>query len=439
MWFLRHSKAFTPVQVGPPPDLAQMGHDVINWAGNQVYGAALVHAPGSVEELQELVARSSKCKALGTRHSFNLIADTDADHISTENLSCVLAIDKEARTVTVQAGVPYGRFCKQLDEAGFALHNLASLPHISVAGACATATHGSGVKNGNLATAVSALDMVKGAGELVSLSRKKDGDLFKGAVVNLGALGIVTSLTLDVNPTFQMSQMVYEGLPLAVLSNNIEEVMSLGYSVSLFTTWQESVFEQVWVKSVAGSVFPPEIHGAKPATQKLHPIPGASPVNCTDQLGIPGPWYERMPHFRMDFTPSSGDELQTEYLVPQEHIYEALCAVDKMREQIAPLLHISEVRAIAEDDLWMSPCYKQPCVGVHFTWKSMWDEVEALLPAIDHAFSPFQGRPHWGKLFDAPPERIRSLYPRRPDFEGLAREFDPEGKFKNDFLVRLGL
>ncbi len=411
-----------------------MKHLMHNWAGNQIYGAERVYAPESVAELQELVARLSKCRALGTRHSFNLIADTNADHISTENLTGGLAIDEEAQTVTVGAGMPYGRFCRQLDEAGFALHNLASLPHISVAGACATATHGSGLKNGNLATAVSALEIVKGDGEIVSLSRAKDGDRFNGAVVNLGALGVVSNVTLDVKPTFLMSQVVYEGLPLAALETRFEEVMSLGYSVSLFTTWQEPAFEQVWVKNVAGSAFPPEIHGARRATQKLHPIPGASPVNCTDQLGVPGPWYERMPHFRMDFTPSSGDELQTEYLVPLEHIYDALCAVDKMRERIAPLIHISEIRAIAEDDLWMSPCYKQPCVGVHFTWKSMWPEVEALLPAIDEAFAPFHGRPHWGKLFISPPDRIRSLYPRVQNFIALAEEFDPAGKFRNEFL-----
>ena len=217
------------------------------------------------------------------------------------------------------------------------MHNLASLPHVSVAGACATATHGSGSKNGNLSTAVSALEIVTADGEVVTLSRQKDGDRFAGAGVALGGLGVVTKVTLDVQPTFQVRQVVYENLSLAQLENHLDDIFASGYSVSLFTDWQNHRATQVWIKHRVepgdSFEFAPEFYGAKLATRKLHPLAGHSAENCTEQMGIPGPWYERLPHFRMNFTPSSGAELQTEYFVPRNRGYEAILAVEKLRDQ----------------------------------------------------------------------------------------------------------
>ena len=240
----------------------------------------------------------------------------------------VVALDPEARTVTVESGMSYGQLCPYLHEKGFALHNLASLPHISIVGACATATHGSGVRNGNLATAVSALELVTANGDVLTLSRAKDGDTFLGAVVNLGALGVVTKVTLDVQPSFMMRQDVYENLPLAQLTDHFENIVSSGYSVSLFTDWQNKRINEVWVKRriEKGDSSPtkPDFYGARLATKNLHPIAELSAENCTEQMGVPGPWYERLPHFRMGFTPSSGKELQSEYFVPRKDAVEAI-------------------------------------------------------------------------------------------------------------------
>jgi xylitol oxidase len=409
-----------------------------NWAGNYEYAATALHVPQSVEQIQELVARCDKVKALGTRHSFNTIADTDADMISLQHLNRVVALDRERLTLTVEAGARYGEISDYLHREGFALHNLASLPHISVAGACATATHGSGVANGNLATAVSALEIVTASGELITLSREHDGEQFLGAVIGLGGLGVVTKLTLDIQPTFNMRQNLYENLPLSQLETAFDAIMSSAYSVSLFTDWRDETINQIWLKRRIVDnelgVAQPTVFGATLATRNLHPIGDLSAENCTEQMGVPGAWHERLPHFRMNFTPSSGEELQSEYFVPRDTAYAALRAVNQIRDHIAPHLLISEIRTIAADNLWMSPCYKQDSVAIHFTWKRDWLAVSKVLQLIEDSLEQFNARPHWGKLFTLSPHRLQSRYEKLADFQQLLRHYDPHGKFHNAFL-----
>jgi xylitol oxidase len=409
-----------------------------NWAGNFEYSTENLYPANSVEQVREFVKAQNKLKVLGTRHCFNKIADSTNHLLSLKAMDEVVALDPQAHTVTVAGSMTYGQLSPYLHGKGFALHNLASLPHISVAGSCSTATHGSGDKNGNLATAVSALEIVTANGELLNLSRQKDGDKFSGAVVGLGALGVITKVTLDIQPTFTMRQYVYENLPLAQVKNHFDAIESSAYSVSLFTDWQKQRLNEVWIKTRTekGQAFEatPEFFGAKPAAKNLHPIAELSAENCTEQMGVPGPWYERLPHFRMGFTPSAGKELQSEYFVPRQHAVEAILAVERLRDQITPHLLISEIRTIAADDLWMSPCYKQPCVTIHFTWKQDWPAVSKLLPVIEKELKPFKARPHWGKLFTTPPAELKSIYEKLPAFVELCKQYDPQGKFRNAFL-----
>lgn len=409
-----------------------------NWAGNYTYRAAALHRPETVEQVQEIVRRSKDVRALGTRHSFNDIADTTGELISLEHLDRVIALDATRHTVTVEGGMRYGHLSAYLYREGYALHNLASLPHISVAGACATATHGSGVGNGNLATAVAGMELVTADGEVVECSREAQGERFDGMVVGLGGLGVVTKMTLDIVPSFDVRQDVYENLPFSQLQEAFEDIVASGYSVSLFTDWKGETFNQVWLKSrvtkEVANAAAPTFFGAALAQRELHPIPTMSPENCTAQMGVSGPWHERLPHFRMDLTPSSGDELQSEYYVPRRHAVAALGAIARVGKQLAPLVQISEVRTIAADTLWMSPCYQEPSVTIHFTWLKDWDAVRAVLPLIEKTLKPFDARPHWGKLFTMAPERVRSLYAKLPDFQNLLKSYDPEGKFRNAFL-----
>lgn len=411
-----------------------------NWAGNYTYSAANYHVPANIEEVQALVASSQQIKVLGTRHSFNGIADCTESLISLEKLNRVISLDRTNHRVTVEAGIRYGELGEYLHANGYALHNLASLPHITVAGACATATHGSGDCHGNLATAVHAMEVVIADGSIVLFSREHENGHLAGAAVGLGGLGVVTTITLDVVPSFQMYQHVYDNVPLAQLEEHFDDIFSSGYSVSLFTNWQESSFNQLWRKQVtmdqssAPEQVEAELYGAKLADAHRHPVPGHTSENCSEQMGIPGPWHERMPHFRMDFTPSAGEELQSEYFVPRQHAYAALCALDSIKELISPLLYVSEVRTIAADDLWMSPCYKQQMVAFHFTWKPNWESVKQVLPIIEQHLEPFEVRPHWGKLFTMSPARVQSMYEKLPDFQQLLRQCDPDGKFRNDFL-----
>jgi len=409
-----------------------------NWAGNLEYSTDRVHTSTSLEQVQDYVKTENKLKVLGTRHCFNNIADSKDAFLSLKPMDQVIAIDTAKRTVTVGAGITYGQLCPYLDRNGFALHNLASLPHISVAGACTTATHGSGQKNGNLATAASGLEIVQADGKVVNLSRERDRETFNGAVVGLGALGVITKVTLDIQPSFMMRQYVYENLPLSELKDHFDAIESSGYSVSLFTDWQKRRVNEVWIKSrvEAGQAFQatPDFFGAKLATRNLHPIAELSAENCTEQMGVPGPWYERLPHFRMGFTPSAGKELQSEYFVPRRHAVEAILAVERLRDHVSPSLLISEIRAIAADTLWMSPCHEQDCVTIHFTWKPDWPAVGKLLPVIEKELAPFDARPHWGKLFTISPAELKRIYKKMPDFVELSKRYDPQGKFRNEYL-----
>jgi xylitol oxidase len=411
-----------------------------NWAGNYPYSAARLHEPESIEELQEIVRDTRPLRVLGSRHSFNDIADTSGHLLSLRLMPRRFELDPVAQTVTVDGGVRYGELCDPLDAAGFALNNLASLPHISVAGACATATHGSGDRIGNLATAVSAMEVVTADGEIVVFARDRDPDSLHGAVVSLGALGAVTSLRLDLQPTFRMRQDLYEALPLASAVEHFDDITSSADSVSLFTDWRGPTVDQVWLKRrvAEGDPFepPPDFFGATVATAPIHPIRRMSAAALTEQLGVPGPWYERLPHFRMDHMPSSGAELQTEYLVPRRHAAEAILAVDAIRDRFSAVLQISELRTIAADELWLSTAYNRASVAFHFTWLPDGDAVRRALPAIEDALAPFGPRPHWGKVFTLSPDAIRSSYERLPEFVRLVERHDPTGKFRNGFLDR---
>ncbi len=410
-----------------------------NWAGNVIFAAARIHHPSSVGAVQSVVARESRVRALGSRHSFSDLADSPGSLVSLAGLPRMLEVDSAAAAVKVAAGMRYAELGEVLHRHGWALHNLGSLPHISVAGACATATHGSGVANGNLATAVAAMEMITAEGDLVTLSRAAGGSGFEGTVVGLGALGIVVSLTLDLIPTFRLRQEVFEGLPLAAVATHLADILGGAYSVSLFTDWREAAFN-VWVKYTDGGARPAVVTApwfeAAPADGPRHPIPGLPAINCTGQMGVPGPWYERLPHFRPDSTPSAGRELQSEYLIPASAAVDALRALDRVRDRIHPVLQICEVRAVAADSLWLSPSYQRDTVAIHFTWTA---DLAAARPAIEVAereLASFQPRPHWGKIFGIAPAAVRAQYPRLGDFLELAARYDPHGKFGNAFTGR---
>jgi xylitol oxidase len=409
-----------------------------NWAGNITFGTQDLRTPASIAELQELVAGSRAVRVLGTGHSFNAIADTAGDLVSTARLPRVLDIDRRTHTLTVSGGTRFGEITGTLHEAGYALHNLGSLPHISIAGACATGTHGSGDGNATIASAVRAVEYVAASGELVRTERGDEH--FAGSVVALGALGVVTALTLDVVPAFDVRQWVYEGLHLDTLRDHFDEVMSAAYSVSLFTRWQGDSIDQVWLKRRVDEQGPvPAARrwlGAVPADGPRHPVPGMTADSCTPQAGLPGPSHLRLPHFRLEHTPSSGDELQSEYFVARRDAVQAFDALHAVRDVFAPHLRIGEIRSLAADDLWLSPAHRRDTVAFHFTWLPDPAAVTRSLRAIEEALAPFAARPHWGKLFVTEPDTLRGLYPHYGRFAELMRAKDPAGVFRNDFVSR---
>jgi xylitol oxidase len=411
--------------------------DLTNWAGNLTFSTRVLHRPATVDELRQIVASSARLRALGTGHSFSPIADSDTALVTVADLPPGINLDPERRTVTVAAGTRFGEFAPALDAAGWALHNLGSLPHISVAGAVATGTHGSGRGNANLAAAVAALDLVTASGELIHLAR--GDEQFDGAVVSLGALGVVTAVTLDVQPRFELEQRVYDALPLDALREHLLDVLSAAYSVSVFLTWRTPIAGQVWVKHrIDAGPWPHgrDWLGATLADGPRHPVPGMDPANATVQGGVPGPWHERLPHFRLGFTPSAGDELQTEYLLPIQQATAVFDALTGLADRIAPVLQVCELRLVAADTLWLSEAYEQDSLAVHFTWLNDLDRVAPVIAALEGALGPLGARPHWGKVFAMAPSAVATRYPRLGDARRLGQRLDPEGKFRNDFVNR---
>lgn len=409
-----------------------------NWAGNVVFSAREVHRPATVAALQRLLASSRRIRALGSGHSFSRVADTDGHLVSVAGLPATVELDSQARQARVSAGMRYGEMARHLHARGFAVHNLGSLPHIGVAGACATGTHGSGDRNGILATAVSAVEMVTASGDLLTVRRGDDD--FDGSVVALGCLGVVTALTMDVQPAFKVRQDVYDNLSFERLVTDFGSVVSAGYSVSMFLSWDGPGVDMVWVKrrmdDPQDGELPPPWEGARPAGGERHPVPGMPVENCTPQLGVAGPWHERLPHFRLEFTPSSGRELQSEYLVGRQDAVAAIQALRPLGERIAAVVQVSEIRTMAADNLWLSPAYRRDTVGLHFTWVDDYPAVRPVLADVEAALAPFGARPHWGKVFTTAPEVVTGSFPRAAEFMELRERMDPSGTFDNAFTQR---
>ncbi|GIG38622.1 FAD-binding protein [Cellulomonas phragmiteti] len=412
------------------------------WAGSHTFrGGPVVH-PETVDEVAAVVAAARHVRALGSRHSFHDLADSPGTLVALDRLDVPTVIDPDARTVTVGAGVRYGELARDLHAAGWALHTMASLPHIAVAGTVATATHGSGDTAANLSAAVRGLELVGAGGDVRTLGA--DDPELAGSVVALGGLGVVTRVTLAVQPTYDVAQEVWLDLPWTTALDDFDALMSSAYSVSLFTDWRGDTVGQVWRKhrvdaGTLGSA--PDLAGARRADGPVHPVPGQDPVACTEQGAVAGPWHERLPHFRLEFTPSAGAELQSEWLIPRAHAVAAIEALRGLRDLVAPLLLVSEVRSVAGDDLWLSTAHGGDRVALHFTWLPLREQVDAALPVIEEALAPFDARPHWGKLFSGPgPDRTwQDLYPRWDDAVALLARRDPAGVFANDFLLRHGL
>jgi xylitol oxidase len=426
-----------------------------NWAESYEFKGSL-HRPETTAQLQDLVRRSAKVRVLGTRHSFHDIADApDGVLISLDRfprgVTLVSAGEDDQPVAVVQGLVTYGQLGAFLDRCGYAVRNLASLPHISVIGACQTATHGSGRALQSLASAVLSAEIVDASGNVVELSRQRCGNDFDGMVVALGALGVVTKVTLELVPRFDMQQYVYENLPVDELRRHFGKVMAGAYSVSLFTDWQRDIINQVWFKALVGhGHLDFAALGATRAQGQRHPMQGSvsehlsgiDPAKCTQQDGVPGPWHERLPHFRIDHVPSTGNELQSEYILPSENFQAAFDSMSELRDRIRDVIQISEIRTIAADSFWLSPAFRDGpaggrySVGIHFTWRKQRSAVEALLPEIERRLTPLGARPHWGKLFTMTAADLRGLYPKMEDFQRLLAASDPAGKFRNPFLAR---
>jgi xylitol oxidase len=419
-----------------------------NWSGTYQFTAREVITARTVTDVQRAVSAGGRVRALGTRHSFNDLADNGATLVSVTGIAPDPVIDAAAGTVTAGAGMSYGALAAWLQDRGWALHNLGSLPHISVAGATATGTHGSGSGNQILSAALAGLQYVGADGELRQADRSDPG--FAGLPVGLGAFGIVTRVTLDIQPSYLIRQDAYTAVPWDRVLADLEPVLGAAYSVSLFTDWSGESLRAAWVKrrvedaaeatadsTVADSTVPDEFFGARREPGPVRFID--APADNLTILGTAGPWAQRLPHFRLDSTPSNGDEIQSEYFVDRRDGAAALEAVRRLASRITPLLMVSEIRSTAPDELWLSGSYGRPTMAIHFTWRNRPAEVDAVLRHVESALAPFAARPHWGKVSHLTGDEAAELYPRLAAARGLFERLDPGGRFSNRRLERLGV
>lgn len=409
-----------------------------NWAGTYEYTAPRIVAATSADDVRRVLSRPGKVRALGTRHSFTDLPDTTGTLVDVTGFDESFELDEAARAVTVPAGVRYGVLALWLDERGWALRNMGSLPHINVGGATATGTHGSGNANPVLSGSVRALRYVGADAELHEV-RRGDPD-FDALVVGLGAYGIVVALTLDIEPSFRVRQDIYTGVSWDAALASFDEITGAGYSVSLFSRWEEGSIGYVWVKTRLGADDDPVPDAL---ADGIRAIGGESPLgvedNVTELAGVPGPWMLRLPHFRLDAQPSFGDEIQSEFFVDRADAVAALTAVRALGNSIRPHLIWTELRTAAADGLWLSPAYRRDVVAIHFTWHNHPDEVAALVARIEAALEPFSARPHWGKLHGFDRAAIERVHPRLADARAVFERLDPDGRFTNAHLERVGV
>ena len=408
-----------------------------NWAGTYEYSAPRIVAATSVDDVVRVLREPGRVRALGTRHSFTDLPDTTGTLVDVTGFAAEFELDEAAQTVTVPAGIRYGVLAVWLDDRGWALRNMGSLPHINVGGATATGTHGSGDANPVLSASVRALRYV-GADAEVHEVRRGDAD-FDALVVGLGAYGIVVSLTLDVVPAFRARQDIYSGVSWEAALADWDALTSVGYSVSVFSRWEEPSVGFVWVKSRLDAdedAVPDTILDGVRAQAEESPL--GLEDNVTE-LSMPGPWMLRLPHFRLDAEPSFGDEIQSEYFVARAEAPAALNAVRTLGDSIRPHLIWTELRTAAADELWLSPAYRRDVVIIHFTWHNHPDDVAAAVARVEAVLEPFGARPHWGKVHGFDRAAIERVHPRLADARALFQLVDPGRVFANAHLDRLGL
>jgi len=401
-----------------------------NWSRNVDFNDRAYFQPETLAELQELVRTHQKIRVRGTAHCFNEIANTSSYAINLAQMPKTIEVDAAKNSVLVAAGLTYGEVAPELHSQGWALGNMASLPHISIAGSISTGTHGSGIKNQNLANQVLSLDLVTAEGELRHIDRANPA--FNALVVGLGLGGVMYQYELKIEPTFEIRQVIYPEIPLDVLQRNFDQIMGAAYSVSYFTDWSSTQVGNLWCKFRDDEVIPESVGGSTKADQKYHPIPSVDPVACTEQLGVAGDWHDRLSHFKLEFTPSVGEEIQTEFFVGRKDAAAAIEAVLRLGEEITPLLWITELRTIAADSLWLSGAFDRDTLAIHFTWKKM-DAIYPVIEKVEAALRPFNYRPHWGKVFTANANYLSSVYPKIGEFKALVEALDPTRKFENSF------
>uniref|UniRef100_A0A915D0Y3 FAD-binding PCMH-type domain-containing protein n=1 Tax=Ditylenchus dipsaci TaxID=166011 RepID=A0A915D0Y3_9BILA len=415
---------------------------LLNWGGNFNFSTQDIKYPTTTAGVQQLVKEcKGKIRPVGTRHSFSEIANTNDTLICLVHMNLILSVDPSVPSVTVQAGITYTDLIPFLQSIGLAIPMMASLGEISIAGAINTAVHGSGAGIGNLATQVLGLQMVLADGSVVQYSKGQNDTELAAATVGLGALGIVTQVTLQAQPTYNLAINVFENMDMSVLDTQLYNITHSGYAINMWSTFgTPGVLDQVWITTKVdsngvnayGNVS--QLYGAPAATAQSSPIAALPPTYVVPQMGIVGPYYERLTDYDLGLSGQEGQQTQSEYYVDFDDFVPALKALQTLSAEINAVVYVALFRITEKDELWMSPQYKKTTMAIHFSWQPKLDQVMALLPKIEAALAPFNPIPHWGKLYTLKPEQYLPLLPKYPEWREQVELHDPTHKFRNKWL-----
>lgn len=422
-----------------------------NWAGNQSCAPTSIRRPTSEAELVAIVKEAAnngtRVKCVGAGHSFTPIACTDGVLVDLSGYGRILSHDPGARTVTMQAGITLSTLCDELDQRGLALENMGDIGYQSIAGAAATATHGTGWHFGNISSRIVGMRLIAGDGSIVDATSDENPEVLAAARVGVGALGIVSTVTLQAVKAFRLHA-IEEPMRLDDLLSDFDGYMSSADHVEFYwvphTSWaltkrnrrtDEPAMPRSKAKAVIDDLLITNVgFGALCRVGRRRPnliprlakmLPSTGRLEYTDRSD------------RVFTSPRRVKFYEMEYAIPRDAIPEALNRVRRLVDEAGIQLSFPvEVRVVSPDDIPLSTAHGRATgyIAIHVYQGTPYD---TYFQGVERIMDSYHGRPHWGKMHFQGHETLAQRYPKWDEFQAVRRRLDPEGRFTNQYLERV--
>jgi L-gulonolactone oxidase len=426
-----------------------------NWGRNQSCSPAAIEEPESELEVVEAVGRARAAgqavKVVGAGHSFSDIACTDGRLLRLDRLDRIVSMDRETGSVTVEGGIPLWKLNEELAQRGLALSNLGDIDRQSISGAVSTATHGGGARFGGLATFVTGLELVTAAGEVVQCSAEVEPELFACARVSLGALGVITKVTLQCEPAFRLHA-VERPCTVEELVRDLDEIADANEHIDCYWFPHTDVATvkvanrtdapvrawRGWKRYRNEVLLPNHVYAARCAVGRMRP--GRIPANMQRVAAGIGRSQQTDVSHRILCSRRLVRFVEMEYAVPRSELTQLLLQVRDLIETEGLRVDFPvEVRVAAADDIPLSTAHGRATgyLAVHLSAGTPRPRIERYFRGVEGLMLDAGGRPHWGKLHF---QDAAGLSPRYPDWDRFRRvrtRVDPDGRFRNRYLDRV--